>query len=229
MRSIAGILASPARSKVDRAKDAERRATDTLIAAQLNSEQTILELEPGRGWFTTILLQLVKSSGSLIVQQPKALDAFFGKDARRIIENFDKPNCIYSDEAWENLSATNASCDRVIWLQGPHELWFEPRPGISFGRPERVFSEIFRVLKPEGLFLLVDNKARDGLTQQAAAPLHRSAPSHIQGLIEAAGLQLFMEDLQWVINPEDKGDLPTFNRKVHMRTSQFLQIYKKIA
>ncbi|PTX55476.1 putative methyltransferase [Litoreibacter ponti] len=220
-------MKSEGRSNADRAFDNRRRAADTLTLAELEPGHSVLELEPGKGWFTGLLLELIGSSGQLTVQQPSELDAFFGKDARRRVERSGKPNARYSSSSWETLDADEASIDRVIWLQGPHELWFVPGPGITFGRPSNVFAEIARVLKPEGKLVLIDNLAPSGIGQASAGALHRSVPEELRALIEETGLRLSHEDRNWISETDDPLDVPTYDPKVHLKTKQFAQVFMR--
>jgi len=168
--------------------DFRRRTHDTIALAELKPSHNVLEIEPGKGWFTGLLLEMLDSTGSLIVQQTQSLDAFFGKYAQSRVVRSGKPNARYASFGWEVLDAADATIDRVFWLQGPHELWFEPQPGMTFGTPSKVFKEIARVLKPNELFLLADNMAPTEINQTSAWQLHRSIPSVLRELAEIAGL-----------------------------------------
>lgn len=227
MSWLANLLSSSGRSNADRSQDGPRRAADTITLAKLESVHSILEVEPGKGWFTGILLELIDPTGTLIVQQPAALDPFFGKDARKRLVRSKLPNARYSSESWEELDAPDASVDRVVWLQGPHELWFEPQPGMTFGRPDKVFAEIARVLKPSGRFLLIDNMAPENVDQHTSGALHRSVPGALSELAKNAGLTLIHEDPDWITNSVDPLDVPTYDPKVHLKTHQFAQLYSK--
>ncbi|WP_299508241.1 hypothetical protein [uncultured Roseobacter sp.] len=227
MNWLAKLMLSEGRSKADRAFDDRRRAADTVSLAELEPGHSVLEMEPGKGWFTGLLLELIDSSGELIVQQPSALDAFFGNDARKRVLRSGKPNARYSSSSWEVLDADVASIDRVIWLQGPHELWFTPQPSVTFGRPSRVFAEIQRVLKPEGKFVLIDNLAPPGVDQVSAGALHRSVPDDLKVLVEETGLSLSYEDKDWISETDDPLEVPTHNPKAHLKTRQFVQVFTK--
>ncbi|MEM9123738.1 MAG: hypothetical protein AAGB03_10530, partial [Pseudomonadota bacterium] len=101
----------------------------------------------------------------------------------------------------------------------------EPKPGVSFGDPYRVFTEIRRVLKPDGLFFVVDNLAVEGTPQKAASELHRSEPNIIRRFIEAAGFSMGRTEPRWIESEFDNLAVPTYTPGVHLRTSQFLQSY----
>ena len=226
MIDIEAILASPGRSAKARAMDGPRRAVDMIKAAGLKPGQSVLELEPGRGWFTDILLRIIGPEGHLTVQQPGPLDFFFGKDARKLLQRAALPNTRYSDAPFTSLSAVDATIDRVLWIQGPHEIWFEPKPGVSLGNPQAIFAEVKRVLKPEGIFFVVDNLAKSGTPQQEASQLHRSEPQILAAMVEQAGFNLVHAEPDWIVSEIDTLDVPTFTRGVHLRTTQYMQKYR---
>lgn len=217
------------RSAQDRSQDERRRAEDTLALAKIEPHHTVLEIEPGKGWFTGLLLERISGDGALIVQQPKSLEAFFGKEARKRVARSSHTSAHYSDDGWESLSAPEGSVDRVVWIQGPHELWFRPKPGVSFGQPSRVFAEIVRVLKPEGALLIVDNLAPDGVNADVAGQLHRSVPEILIELSAAVGLIPVRNERDWIKSEVDPLTLPTFDPTVHLQTAQFAQLYKKVS
>ncbi|MEL7397079.1 MAG: hypothetical protein AAFN44_11975 [Pseudomonadota bacterium] len=225
MIDIEAILASPGRSAKARAMDGPRRAVDMIKAAGLKPDQSVLELEPGRGWFTDILLRLIGPEGHLTVQQPALLDDFFGKDTRKLVKKAALPNAIYSDAPFTSLSAADATIDRVLWIQGPHEIWFEPKPGVSLGNPQAIFADVKRVLKPDGICFVVDNLAKSGTPQQEASQLHRSEPQILAAMVEQAGFDLVHAEPDWIVSEIDTLDVPTFTCGVHLRSTQYMQKY----
>lgn len=61
MIDIEAIFAVPGRRDQARAMDGPRRTSDMIREAGLEPGQSILEIEPGKGWFTDILLRLIKT------------------------------------------------------------------------------------------------------------------------------------------------------------------------
>ena len=226
MIDIEAILRAPSRSDQARTMDGPRRASAMLRESGLEPGQSILELEPGKGWFTDILLRLIEPEGHLTVQQPALLDGFFGKDARKLLRKAALPNTHYSDAPFTNLSAADATIDRVLWIQGPREIWFEPKPGVTFGEPQAIFAEVKRVLKPEGMFFVVDNLAKSGTPQHEASQLHRSEPKQLAMMIEQAGFSLAHSEPEWIVSEVDTLDVPTFTPGIHLRTRQHMQKYR---
>ncbi|MEM1309266.1 MAG: hypothetical protein AAGF98_07160, partial [Cyanobacteria bacterium P01_H01_bin.153] len=109
MNTTENLLLATERSLKDRAQDVPRRAADTIAVGAISSGQSILELEPGKGWFTDILLRLTAKDGSLTVQQPAALNAFFGNDARQRVANSGHPHARYSDASWDKLAPQDST------------------------------------------------------------------------------------------------------------------------
>lgn len=190
-------------------------------AGGLAPGQTILEMEPGKGALTDGLLPLVAERGELILQQPAALDAFFGARARRRAER--APNARYAAASWEALDAGDGTVDRVLWVQGPHELWFKR----ILGRPSRVFAEIARVLAPDGRFLVVDNMAPPHVSDARAGDLHRSNPKTVAALARDTGLAPLREDTAWVGAPHDPRTVPTYDRATKGKPWQWLQVWQR--
>ncbi|MEM0930639.1 MAG: methyltransferase domain-containing protein [Pseudomonadota bacterium] len=196
-----------------------------IDAAGLKPDQSILELEPGKGWFTDILLRLIGPKGHLTAQQPALLDGFFGKDVSKKIKRGGRKNVTYSNAPFTEMAAGDATMDRVLWVQGLHEIWFEPKPGVTFGDAQAIFSEVKRVLKPNGMLFVVDNLAKSGTPQPEASQLHRSEPKLLATIIEEAGFSLMHADPDWIVSEVDTLDVPTFTPGIHLRTSQHMQKY----
>ena len=205
------------------AAEADRRSA-LIAVGSLAAGQTILEIEPGKGALTEGLLPLVAEGGELILQQPAALDQFFGQKALRRAER--APNARYSAASWEALDAGDGTVDRVIWVQGPHELWFEPAPGLTLGRPPRVFAEIARILARDGRFLVVDNMAPPDMSDAQAGELHRSDPRTVAAFAWDAGLALSREDIDWVDAPHDPLGVPTYDWAVKGQPRLWMQLWR---
>ena len=114
MSHIADAVLDTSRSAADRAADANRLPVETLRLTGLDPEMSVLELEPGKGYYTDILGRILSTSGRLMVQQPKSLDAFLGRAARQRVEGFGTPAVSYSDASFDSLAADAGSLDRVL-------------------------------------------------------------------------------------------------------------------
>jgi predicted methyltransferase len=54
----------------------------------------------------------------------------------------------------------SGSVDKVIWILGPHEIYFTPANApAGLGEETKTYAEIKRVLKPGGEFIAMDHAA----------------------------------------------------------------------
>lgn len=69
---LAAAIDSPARSAADKARDAARHPAATLEFFGLRSGQSVIEIEPGGGWYTGILAPFLRGRGSYHAALPPA-------------------------------------------------------------------------------------------------------------------------------------------------------------
>src|SRR5690349_7253044 len=128
----APILADPNRPAADKNDDAARKPAEVLAFVQIRPGETILEMEAGRGWYSEILSSALGPNGKLIIQYPPEFSygdgAFKARtDAGRL------KNATITVSAFDKLKAADNSVDKVLWILGPHELYYTPRnaqPGV---------------------------------------------------------------------------------------------------
>lgn len=223
----APVLGDPARPAADKNDDAARKPAEVLAFVQVRPGETILEMEAGRGWYSDILSSALGPSGKLIVQYPPQFnygDAAFKArtDAGRL------KNTTITVTAFDKLQAANGSVDKVLWILGPHEIYFTPRNAQAgvLGDPQRTYAEIVRVLKPGGMFIAMDHAADAGAPNTIAQTAHRIDPAVVLAAAKAAGLQ-FVDKSDVLANPSDDRTKMVFDATVRRHTDQFLFRFRK--
>ena len=64
---VEAALAADIREEADRERDANRKPLETLQFFGLTDDMDVLELLPGRGWYTKVLAPVLAENGSLAV------------------------------------------------------------------------------------------------------------------------------------------------------------------
>ena len=221
----AAILSDPARSEADKKDDAARKPVEVLDFVQVRPGDVILEMEVGRGWFTDILSTAVGTTGRIITQNPKEF-AYSGpamaarKAAGRLT------NVTETTTPFDRLEAADGSVDKVLWMLGPHELYYTPKDSPGLGDPARSYAEIARVLKPGGVFIAMDHAAAAGAPTTTGGTIHRIDPAVVLASAASAGLVLEARS-DILANPEDDRSKMVFDATIRRHTDQFLFRFRK--
>ena len=195
------------------------------MAERLKPGMTVFEIEAGGGWYTELLSHAVGPTGAVIMQNPEGFRDFVGDkiDARLASHRLGNVRESYSN--FDFLDAEDASVDLVTWVQGPHELYFTPDSG-SLGDPKKSYSEIYRILKPGGAFVVVDHSAVDGAPETTGNDLHRVDKAIVEKMAEDAGFTLEATS-DFLANPEDDRTLGVFDPTIRGYTDQFALRFRK--
>ena len=225
-------LEHPDRLEGDAKDDAARKPDEVLQFAGIAPGMNVVEIEAGTGYYTEIMSRIVGEDGKITMVNPQVFDTFFAPDT------FDKRlgadgkrlgNVVHSRTMFDKLDIADASADMVTWVLGPHELWLKDKEGnLTLGAPDVVYSEIFRVLKPGGVFLAIDHKAPEGAPETTGGDTHRIDENAVRARAVAAGFkQIAASDA--LANDTDDHTLLVFDPKVRRKTDRFIHLYQKPA
>lgn len=160
------IADSDFRSEKHRERNKYRNPAETLDFFGIEPTMNVLELWPVKGWYTEILGPYLSDEGSLTVANFSKLyadknrrKAFWSKIAveykRRLIQHRDYLGPIREIEYDPELSASFGepnTFDMVLEFRSAH-IWDKD------GFLNRVLSQVFDVLKPGGIFGVVEHRA----------------------------------------------------------------------
>lgn len=222
----AAVVADAARPAEDVARDAARQPAAILALAGVEPGDIVLEIEAGGGYFTELLSRAVGTEGTVYMQNPAAFDAFLGDTVPKRLDGR-LANVTYLKSDFDAFGLPDASVDIATWFQGPHELWYIPEGTTEkLGDPEKSFSEIARVLKPGGTFIVIDHVAPAGAPPTTGGDTHRIDPAIIRDMAVAAGFTL-REESNIFQNPEDDGLTNVFDPAIRGKTDQAVLIFKR--
>ena len=167
------------RSEANKARDQYRHPVQTLEFFGIKPDMTVIELEPGGGWYTEILAPFLYAHGQLIEATPppranrpnrfeqklKADPRLYGHVTRVI--PFSPPKQV-------DLGPDN-SADMVLTFRNAHD-WLNDSPQTL----DAVFKAAYKVLKSGGVFGFTDHRAKPFADAvQSSRELHRIPEDYI--------------------------------------------------
>ena len=221
------VLTHPDRPADDFAEDAARKPSDVLAFIGIDYGMTVVELEAGWGYYTELFAHTVGPQGKVFMQNPLAFDAFFGDAIEaRLSERLTNVQAMRTN--FDEITVADNSADIVTWFLGPHDLWFRPQgaPAEVFGNPDESFAEIVRVLKPGGVFVVIDHKAAPGTPPKTGGDTQRIDPAIVKDYAKRAGLE-FVEESDLLANSEDDYTISVYDSSVRRKTDRFIFKFRK--
>ncbi len=209
-KALTAILASKHRVPDNASRDQYRHPAETLAFFGTTAEMTVLEVGPGRGWYTEILAPLLAAKGKLKVTDydpngpetegrtlyarrfqafRERSDAAFGK-IDRIVQTDPKALDLGPD----------ASVDMVFVARGLHG-W------VNRDQFEDNVGKLHAVLKPGGVAAIVQHRAKDDAKAEESAKQGYIPQPWVIAKFEASGFT-FEEASEINANSKDTKDHP---------------------
>ncbi len=195
------------RSEENRARDKYRHPVETLSFFGLEPSMTVVELSPGTGWYTEIIAPVVRDEGKLVignavVVSPEHYTAGMVAKLSALFEShpdiFDKVDVgIFAPPERIELGPAE-SAEMVVSFRSIHG-W------ISAGLTDQAFGAVYDVLKPGGIFGVVQHRAAKDVEPIESAKTGYVPEAYVIELAEAAGFELVdRSDIN--ANPKDTHD-----------------------
>jgi predicted methyltransferase len=190
-------------------RDRFRHPVETLTFFGIQPNMTVVEIFPGRGWYTAILAPyLARGGGKLFCA---SFDPLTASDAQvAVLEEFKdrflKDKGRYGDIQLTVLSdkigaiAPPGSADMVLVMRNVHTFMAE-------GYAERAFADIFTALKPGGVLGVEEHRAKSTGLQDPQAGDGYVQEAYVKLLAKEAGFE-FVGSSEVNANPKDTKDHP---------------------
>jgi predicted methyltransferase len=217
---ITAAVADDARPATDKERDAERKPAETLAFAGVKPGQQIIELAPGRGYYTRLLSAVVGPNGKVysVTSAPKpgakppaveaiAADPHYGNV--HVVEGH------YTD------MKLPADSDLVWTTQNYHDFHNIPDLKIS-----DLNKAVFDALKPGGTYFVLDHSAAAGSGTRDTNTLHRIDEETVKQEVKAAGFELVGES-NILRNKDDPRTGKVFEPPIQGHTDQFILKFRK--
>ncbi len=205
--TLSWALAGPWRLEPER--DVWRHPLQTLLFWGLQANMSVLEVLPGRGWYTAILAPFLHANGGRLTVA--SFDPRTGSLAQREVladweARFMRDPLIFGEIARTAITpsgdqlAPAGVIDLAILANNVHTLMAE---GIA----ERVFRGIFDALKSGGAFGVEQHRAASTGLQDPRAGSGYVQEAYVRSLAEEAGFE-FVAASDVNANPRDTRDHP---------------------
>lgn len=215
-------LAADVRSAEDKARDASRKPAETLTFLGIKEDMRVLELVPGKGWYTKILNHMLSDQGQLYVAiGTQRLDfdqpAFEGVEvvgANYKFERTDSPGFV------ANLSDGDfgiKDLDLALTFRNAHNLTSEARRKLN--------KDVFNALAPGGIYGVIDHTKRH-MAPNTAETWRRADP--VQIIKEALDAGFVFEDYSNLhYRPSDSLEFDTQHETIKGDSDRFTLKFRK--
>jgi predicted methyltransferase len=202
-RAYQDAVADQRRPAEDRQRDAGRKPAEVLRFFGIAPGQTVLDISSGGGYFTRIISGVVGSEGEVIANNSGSrVDDAFKKQMEDQYADYDNVELNYENP--EDISLPDNSLDAVLLSLSVHHWHYDEDsgefiPDIALER----YDNIMRMLKPGGVFAVIDHAAAPGMSRQASDEIHRIPEEIAEMDITLAG---FVLDAKSDIHANNPGD-----------------------
>jgi predicted methyltransferase len=199
-------IAGSQRSSKNTARDTFRHPYETLTFFGIKPNMTVVEVSPGRGWYTEILAPYLRDNGKLI-----AADAAYDPAKAPLVDfkkKLDASPAVYGKvvqgvfEPPSNYNfAPAGSVDMVVTFRNLHN-WIEDGGDEEL---RGMFKAFYTSLKRGGVLGIEEHRLPEATPQDAKTSTGYVHESYVIKIAESAGFKLAAKS-EVNANPKDKAD-----------------------
>ena len=217
--TYAAALSDSRRLPEEVARDPLRKPADMLAFMNLQPGHAIADIRPEEGYFTRLFAPVVGAGGRVYAFVPNQTAGRENAFADSMASTY--PNVSRVTGALETMTF-DQPLDVVFMGEEYHDFTI-PRFGVDVAAMNR---RVFEVLKPGGLYVILDHQAADGAGISVAGSLHRIEAADLRREVEAAGF-IFDGESTAVRVPSDDHTLSVFDASIRGRSDRFVYRFRK--
>ncbi len=208
--ALADAVAGAWRTPANAARDAWRKPADALSFWGLKPGMTVLELQPGGGYWTEILAPYARMTNGNYIATAADLGnpelSQGARDGRARFEARFADEALYGKVAYVNFGAKTArlgepgSVDFVLNGRNIHN-W------MAAGTLDQILAQAFAVLKPGGILAIEEHRNAEGAVQDPKAATGYVTEAFVIDAATRAGFKLDARS-EILSNPADDRDHP---------------------
>ena len=204
---FASVLKGDWRVPQNAARDQYRHPEQTLQFFGVRSDQTVIEITPGNGWYSELLAPLLKDKGHYVaaIVDPSASD-YAKKSADSLKHKYAGDPAHYARVQIVEYAPKAPifgkpdSADTVLTFRNAHN-W------VDAGNEAATFKAFYDVLKPGGTLGVVDHRAKPGTSAKDNEKNGYLPTDYVVKLAKDAGFTLAAQS-EVNANPKDTKDYP---------------------
>jgi len=227
---VTAAVSDAKRPDADKARDADRKPAETLAFAGIKPGMKIVEFEPGTGYFTRMFATIVGNTGHVyaVYGAPPPADAEqrvkdFRAGREKAITDIAAAYSNVTPLAQSYSSFTLPESVDLAWTSQNYHDFHNPNFHIDIVKFDQA---VFNVLKPGGIFIVIDHAAAKGAGVSVVGTLHRIEELVVKQELAAAGFKLVGES-EVLHNPGDTHELAIFDPAIKGKTDQFMLRFQK--
>jgi predicted methyltransferase len=205
--AIDRALAGGHRDPADRARDVYRHPKETLGFFGLTPNLTVVEVSPGRGWYTDVLAPVLRDQGRLYAAGYGPADTGLSEYQQKLRGEY-AAKLKARPEIYDRVVVTSmqgelapaGTADLALTFRNVHN-W------MAAGTVDSVFAAIFRALKPGGVLGVVEHRAKPGTPVEQMAKSGYVTEDFVIAAAEKAGFKLAAKS-EINAHPKDTKDYP---------------------
>ena len=175
-------------------RDVYRHPYETLTFFNIQPDMTVVELNPGGGWYTEILANYIHYPGTLIAAQ----GSYYMDGFKKKMDSDPMFGRVEIVSLSSNLAEPN-SVDAIVTFRNLHN-WLGPQM-------DSIFKSSMFALKPGGIFGVVEHRANPGTSLKAMKSSGYVTEAHAIEVALNNGFELVAKS-EINANPKDTKDHP---------------------
>ncbi|CAN5314104.1 class I SAM-dependent methyltransferase [soil metagenome] len=214
------------RPKADIDRDAERKPTELMAFAGIKPGITVVDFWPAGGYWTRLFSAKVGPKGDVFAFLPTETLKFASDPmaiAKRTAAEPGLGNVTVESGALGHQPKDHDVIDVVWTFENYHDLYDSFMDGADVFAFNRA---IYRLLKPGGVFVIVDHAAKAGSGLANTEDLHRIDPAAVRAALEAAGFK-YDGETTILANPADPHTANVFAPAIRGKTDRFAYRFRK--
>ncbi|MBV1876320.1 MAG: hypothetical protein KUG79_01640 [Pseudomonadales bacterium] len=215
------------RTASETARDQNRKPVDTLEFFRFRDDMTVLELLPGGGWYTRLLAPVLEEKGKLYIAMgaERIANTLIGQEGFNSLSliPFERSNYIRTAGNYRaslnnfNFDIKAKQVDLTLTFRNLHNFDAQGRRAMN--------DAIYKVLKPGGLYGVVDHTKRHMQANQSELR-RRMDPVQVIQEIEASGFE-FIDYSTLHFRADDELRYEVGRKTVTGNTDRFTLLFRR--